>query len=161
MPLVRFTSEKKIRAKVLATFEKHRRKIRKLLPRSEIHHIGSTAISGALTKGDLDILVRVARAQFPKADSALAAHYRRNRTSWRNKSFSSFKDDEADPPLGIQLTVRGGATDIFTQFRDALVKNPLLVAAYNQLKLECEGHYMTHYRQKKTRFIEKVIENAA
>ena len=34
--------------------------LRPLLPTAEIEHIGATAIPGALTKGDLDVMVRVA-----------------------------------------------------------------------------------------------------
>jgi GrpB-like predicted nucleotidyltransferase (UPF0157 family) len=129
MKPVTFKLERNFRAKVSTAFKAHRRVIKRLLPQAEILHVGSTAITGVLTKGDLDILVRVTKTQFPKADSVLASHFCRNITTWRDESFSSFKDDKSDPPLGIQLTVRGGAQDVFTQFRDALKKTRRLSPA--------------------------------
>lgn len=154
---VAFTSTQKLRAKATAAFGRHRQRIARLLPHADIHHVGSTAIPGAITKGDLDLVVRVARNDFALADNVLARHYMRNTASHRSRSFSSFKDDEADPPLGIQLTVRGGAQDHFLKFRDALVADPTLIARYNTLKHRCAGLTMAAYRRRKSAFIKRVL----
>jgi len=47
--------------------------IRTKLPHAEIIHIGSTAVHGCLTKGDIDILVRVKPTDFPDALAELDA----------------------------------------------------------------------------------------
>ena len=116
-----------MRGKTQAAFRRHRRRLARLLPRADIQHIGGTAIPGAITKGDLDILVCVSRADFARADKLLATGYARNAAAHRSRSFSSFKDDEADPPLGIQLATHGSALYQFTVFRDALVADTALV----------------------------------
>ena len=41
-------------------------------PSAEIRHVGATAIPGCLTKGDLDVAVRVERADFAPADRQIA-----------------------------------------------------------------------------------------
>jgi GrpB-like predicted nucleotidyltransferase (UPF0157 family) len=138
-----------------AAYERHRAALIEMLPQAEIEHIGSTAIAGAVTKGDLDILVRVSASDFAAADELLAKHFARNEGSFRSDSFASFCDDTADPPLSIQLVVGGSELDDFTQFRDALRADPQLLADFNALKRECEGMDMETYRERKAAFIQR------
>ncbi|WP_334493720.1 GrpB family protein [Bradyrhizobium sp. AZCC 1614] len=50
-----------------------------MLPTSaEMHHVGATAIPGCLTKGDLDIVIRVDAADFSQVDAQLAERFSRN-----------------------------------------------------------------------------------
>jgi len=44
-----------------------------LVPFAAVEHVGSTAVPGSATKGDLDILVRVDRADFENAQFVLDA----------------------------------------------------------------------------------------
>ena len=157
MPHLKFKSAKGMQAKATAAFNTHRRQITSLLPLAEIQHIGSTAIPGALTKGDLDIVVRVAKPDFARAEKILAANYSRNTKSLRDRSFSSFKNDNADPPVGIQLTVCGGKQDHFIAFRDAMLADKTLLSRYNQIKRQCAGSTMAAYQRKKSAFIEQVL----
>jgi GrpB protein len=55
----------------LRSFERLRADLSKVLPAAEVEHIGSSAILGAISKGDLDVLVRVTRNQFPMAIKAI------------------------------------------------------------------------------------------
>ncbi len=49
------------------------------LPTSaDIRHIGATTVWGCLTKGDLDVVVRVSLGDFPEADAVLSALFARN-----------------------------------------------------------------------------------
>ncbi len=129
-----------------------------LLPASaDIHHIGATAVPGCLTKGDLDIVVRVPQAVFAAADAALAARFARNVGSKRTDSFSSFEDAATSPHLGIQLTVVGSADDMFHLFVAALSEDPELVAAYNALKRRFDGAPMHVYRAAKGAFVGDVL----
>ena len=82
---------------------------------------------GCDTKGDLDIAVRVAPGDFPAADLALSKLLVRNMGSDRTEHFAAFKDDDARPPLGVQLVVRGSLRDIFVCFRDLLRADPALL----------------------------------
>jgi GrpB-like predicted nucleotidyltransferase (UPF0157 family) len=145
-------------AHAAAAFERWRLDIAALLPESvDIQHVGATAVPGCLTKGDLDMCVRVDRADFVAADAALAARFARNDGSIRTDAFSAFAADEADPPLGVQLVVRGGELDVFVRFRDALRADPALVADYNGLKAGFDGRPMDAYRAAKAAFVEQVL----
>jgi len=123
-----------------------------------IHHIGSTAVPGSITKGDLDIQVRVSATHFAHADATLGTHYRRNLASTHTETFSSFKDDEADPPLGIQLTIANSPDDFFCTVRDYFIANADVNERYNNLKREFEGATMDDYRTAKSAFLESLIK---
>lgn len=108
---------------------------------------------GCLTKGDLDIVVRVQREDFQAAEAALAARYARNSGSVRTNEFAAFEDETCTPHLGIQLTVKGGGVDVFHQFAAALRADPALVKRYNELKLAHDGQPMDRYRAAKDAFV--------
>jgi len=128
------------------------------LPASaDIAHIGSTAIPGCLTKGDLDVCVRADREDVASIDALLAARYARNAGSFRSAEFSAFTDDNQQPPLGVQLVVRGSELDVFVRFRDCLLRDPALVDAFNALKVACAGQPMEAYRRAKADFIRCIL----
>ena len=129
-----------------------------LPPSAEIRHIGATAVPGCLTKGDLDIVVRVPLEDFPTADTALSKLFARNIGSTRTPHFSAFEDASSNPPLGIQLTAIGGEFDSFHHFVDALLASPQLVAAYNALKRDWNGAAMEDYRRAKDEFIAQALQ---
>lgn len=133
------------------------REIARLLPDADIQHVGATAIPGAQTKGDLDINVRVASPAFSAADGLLALRFERNAGSLHTATLSSFRDDRADPPLGVQLTARGSIDDCFIAFRDGLRADLKLLAAYNALKRASDGMAMAEYRAQKSAFVERVL----
>lgn len=129
-----------------------------ILPASvSVRHIGATAIPGCLTKGDLDIVVRVDAADFAQAEAALAARFQRNTGSIRTDAFAAFEDAARTPPLGIQLAVKGDPLDDFHDFADALNDDPVLVERYNALKRVFNGRPMTDYRAAKDAFIAEVL----
>ncbi|HRN84451.1 MAG TPA: GrpB family protein [Hyphomicrobium sp.] len=132
--------------------------LRALLPASsDIRHIGATAVSGCLTKGDLDVVVRVEGVTFAESDRVLSERFARNAGSKRTDSFSAFEDGEAVPHLGVQLTVKGGPDDYFHSLTDALNRDPALVDAYNALKRRFVGQPMESYRDAKSAFIRDVL----
>lgn len=132
--------------------------LRALLPPSaDIRHIGATAIPGCVTKGDLDIVVRVASVDFLTADGALAGRFSRNIGSKRTANFASFEDAATSPHLGIQLTVVDGEDDYFHLFAEALMRDPELVARYNALKRQFDGQPMDVYRAAKSAFVTRVL----
>lgn len=133
-------------------------RLRSLLPASaRVRHIGSTAIPGCLTKGDLDIVIRVEQQDFAQADEILASRFRRNTGSARTASFSAFEDSDVTPCLGIQLTLIDGPHDDFHVFAEALRRDAELVARYNDLKRTFDGRPMDDYRAAKDKFIAEVL----
>jgi GrpB-like predicted nucleotidyltransferase (UPF0157 family) len=75
----------------------------------------------------------------------------------RTEEFAAYEDDERSPHLGIQLTVMGGAIDVFHHFVEALRGNSDLVRHYNEIKLSCSGQPMADYRAAKDIFIGRVL----
>lgn len=133
-----------------------------MLPRaSGIEHVGATAVPGCETKGDLDVVVRVAPGDFAAADAALSGMFERNLGSDLTEGFAAFKDDGVRPPLGVQLVVRGAPQDVFVRFRDLLRADPGLVARYNALKRRYDGVDMDDYRAAKSAFIETLLSERA
>lgn len=129
-----------------------------MLPASTyIRHIGATAVLGCLTKGDLDIVVRVPAGDFEAVDALLAARFARNEGSLHTPSFSAFEDADCHPHLGIQLAAIDGPSDIFHVFVEALRASPTLVEGYNALKRRHDGGNMAVYRTAKDAFVERVL----
>ena len=130
------------------------------LPASaEIEHVGATAIPGCLTKGDLDICIRVAATEFEAADSILGRNFQRNLGSVRSGAFSAFMDDDRIPPLGVQLVAKGSDLDFFVEFRNRLRESDTLLTSYNDLKRRYEGRDMEEYRSAKADFISRAISH--
>jgi GrpB-like predicted nucleotidyltransferase (UPF0157 family) len=73
-------------------------------------------------------------------------------------TYASFLDPAAvDPPVGVQLAVRGSADDLlFAPFRQALI-DPALLRAYNDLKLSLDGADYELYTDVKGAFVDQVL----
>jgi GrpB-like predicted nucleotidyltransferase (UPF0157 family) len=151
--IVRFVECERIRDAAETAFAEHAALIAGLLPDAEILHIGSTAIPGSLTKGDLDLHVSVPAEAFAAAQALLAQHFAWNTGNERTSTFASFKNDELLIPLGVQLTVRGSADDEAFRRMQARLREPAVIAAYNQLKRAHDGQPMRVYRAAKFAFL--------
>jgi GrpB-like predicted nucleotidyltransferase (UPF0157 family) len=127
---------------------------------ADIRHIGATAVPGCLTKGDLDIVIRVPAGEFQRVDVLLASRFARNEGSIRTENFSAFEDSSTDPHLGIQLTVIDGPRDFFHRFVEALRQSPKLLGEYNALKCLHDGGEMAIYRAAKDAFVARVLAGA-
>jgi len=160
MKTIRIVRAAHIEGATEAVYEACRSDVLELLPRAEIEHVGSTAIPAALTKGDVDVLVRVSRGEFAAAIEVLkrryAVHQRHNWTT----TLASFRDPQAtEPEVGIQLVVAGSHDDrMFVVFRDALVRDPSLLAEYNALKRRLDGADYENYTAIKGEFVERVLD---
>ena len=139
-------------------FGRVKEELQTVLPATaEVLHVGATAVPGCLTKGDLDIAVRVEHRDFEAVEDMLATRFRRNPGSTRTDEFAAFEDEGCTPHLGIQLTIKGGEFDIFHLFAAALCANPALVNRYNALKLAHDGQSMASYRLAKDAFVADVL----
>ena len=136
----------------------HNNKLKELLPEADVQHVGSSAIPNSVTKGDVDIQVRVSAEQFSKAVELLSNLYERNDESIKTDTFRAFKDDTSNPPLGVQLTVIDSEFDFFWKFRDVLLANNNYRDAYDKLKKEYEDKSMDAYREAKDIFFQRLME---
>jgi GrpB-like predicted nucleotidyltransferase (UPF0157 family) len=129
-----------------------------LVPGAECHHVGATAIPGAVTKGDVDVLVRVSPAGFSSAVGALSRGFVVKQPDNWTTSFASFGDDTGgDLPLGIQLVVRDSENDFLLYLRDYLIANRAALDDYNCLKRSHALEGAEGYWQAKNAFLEKIV----
>jgi GrpB-like predicted nucleotidyltransferase (UPF0157 family) len=155
---VRIRPEAEGRAAAHAAYALHRRNVLAALPDAEVEHVGSTAVPGALTKGDMDLLVRVRPERFKAATSKLQGLYAIHQPDNWTESYSSFVDPTAaNPPVGIQLVISGSPSDVLAQFRDALTWDCALLASYNALKQSLDGEDYERYTNIKGAFIERAL----
>ena len=107
-------------------FQQQKKQILAEFPLADIQHIGSTAIPGSITKGDLDIQVRVSKKEFEKAKKYFEKLYDVNQPENWSDTFASFKNANSfEIPVGIQLTVIGSPYDnLFQSQLKLLIENP-------------------------------------
>lgn len=158
MERVSFFNQANVKENAEETFKSQKEIINRLIPNLDVQHVGSTAVPNSLTKGDLDIQVRVSEAQFPKAVEVLSAIYEVNEGSVKTNEFRAFKNDSIDPPLGIQLTVIDSEFDKFFKLRDILLENDHHRKQYDELKMKFEGKSMEAYREAKSDFFNMLMQ---
>lgn len=155
--IVRFSNDDRVFEMADRLYAAVEGKLRRLLREADVRHVGSTAVPGSMTKGDLDVVVRVQSSDFRAAEEVLAQEFDRNAGSERTNEFAAFMDASTVPNLGIQLVAVGGAADTFHVWVEQLLNDPALLQRYDELKLGFEGRNMEAYRSAKTAFIAKHI----
>jgi GrpB-like predicted nucleotidyltransferase (UPF0157 family) len=143
------------RAKADALFVRIEREVRLLLPTALVEHVGSTSLPDGLTKGDLDVQIRVQMEDYDHACRVLETAYQANPGGFTEQG-RSFNNDATDPPLGIHVTIIGGPSDIQHAQRDLLRSRPDLRAEYDELKRKFDGAPMEAYREAKDAFFTRL-----
>lgn len=151
---VHFVKTDDIRDKMEVLFVTEKRKLEMLFPSAQIEHVGGTCFKGTITKGDLDISIRIDVRKFKKIKEILKNLYQINQPDNWTETFASFKDDARN--LGIQVTVLGSPNDYFVAQRDYLKNHSEAIMQYNALKERFEGKSMNEYRKEKNAFFEKL-----
>lgn len=142
-------------------FEEQKLRINKSLPYADVQHIGATSIPNSLTKGDLDIVIRVPAENFRSAIKTLKAIYKVNQPDNWSKTFASFKDiRNLGINFGAQLVIENSQSDDFIKLRDILKNNSKLIQEYNAMKLKYEGKEMRTYQKAKAVFFQKIRDKA-
>ncbi|KAF0209348.1 MAG: hypothetical protein FD171_73 [Actinobacteria bacterium] len=128
------------------------------LPSSAIEHVGSTAVAGSLTKGDLDVLVRVGAADFLKAQLVLDELLIPSSRNERTLEYAEYDYSVDGASVSIQLVVVGSDIDNhFHYVKAALESDSDALNEYNDLKSRYVGRSMASYRQAKERFIDSLL----
>lgn|GEM_PF-242826 len=139
-------------------FEQLSSAIQQVLPAARIEHIGSSAIEGALSKGDLDIFVGVEPGEFHGAMAAIRSlRFRIKAGSFRNESLCPFESGDHPLPVGLQLVVNRSEFECFLVFRDRMNSDADLRSSYNHLKRQAHDLSTDEYRRVKSNFIERVL----
>lgn len=139
-----------------AVFELVRPNLEKAIPYACIEHVGSSAIKGAVSKGDLDIFVGVPSSRHERTVITLERlGYRIKKDTHRDDSLCML--ERFTPDFALQVVSLGSKYDFFTSFRDKMNSDPRLVEQYNELKLRHRESGSVEYRQAKSEFIEYVL----
>ena len=155
METVTFKKSDDFKEKAEKLFEGQKEKLTHNLLFADIQHVGGTSVSGLLTKGDLDLNVRVSAERFDETVECLKSMYKINQPENWTDTYASFKDDDSYAlPLGIQVTVIDSSEDYFVKHRQALLSDPDLIERFNEVKVKFEGKNMGDYRNAKSRFLE-------
>ncbi len=151
--------ESELRARVAAATERLTALLGHLLPGADVHHIGATAVPGSLTKGDIDLMVRVPAERFEEALAALEGTFEPNHPEVWTPSLASFNErPQAELPVGVQLVVAGGIADrAFAEWRQRLCDDPELLGRYNEFKSRHAGAAYEPYTRAKGELIEAVL----
>jgi GrpB-like predicted nucleotidyltransferase (UPF0157 family) len=133
-------------------------RIEVLVADAELHHIGSTAIPGSATKGDIDILFRVEQSCFESVKDVLGKHFViKQPVNW-TADFASFGDDTTyGIPVGIQLVSKDSISDFFLYLRDYLLTHPEAAEEYNRIKMAHAAAGADQYWKAKDAFLAKIL----
>jgi GrpB-like predicted nucleotidyltransferase (UPF0157 family) len=155
---VEIKSEEILRPRIRRALQRVTAELSSSLPDALIEHVGATAVPGSLTKGDLDVLVRVPESQFQPAAAQLKRRFAPKPEN-RPADLASFEAEPEDGVLiGVQLVVAGGRTDrLFVRWRDRLIQEPDLLQRYNEFKQEHRDLDYPEYTEAKAKFIEREL----
>lgn len=133
------------------------------VPGAVVEHVGATAVAGLLTKGDLDVQVRVPREGFAAAVLALSVlpGFRLAAGAYLPPDGQSFEvsSDGDGVPVGLHVTVNGSAADEQWVYREILRRDDDVRAAYQSLKRAFHGRPMADYRTEKEAFFDRLRES--
>jgi GrpB-like predicted nucleotidyltransferase (UPF0157 family) len=154
--LIALVREEEIRERVAAIFARRRAELEGMLPGARIEHVGSTAVPGSLTKGDLDICAIVEDAEFERASRLLAERFRVHQPENWSETLASFTaPSEGGIDVGVQLVPAGSPDErYFVGWRDRLRADPELRAGYDDLKRRHRADGMDAYRAAKEQLIQ-------
>ena len=124
-----------------------------LLPAHELTLTGGSSVPGALTKGDVDLHLTVAPADFAATVTALRALYRVVHPEIWQDTLATFAVD-AQLPTGIAVTPAGSEHDHrFRRAWELLRADPALLAEYNAMKAGSAAGY----EERKSAFFTRLV----
>jgi hypothetical protein len=130
-----------------------RAELTSVLPPHELVLTGGSSMPGVLTKGDVDLHLRVAPADFAAAVAALRTRYAVVHPEIWQPTLATFAVP-AELPTGIAVTPIGGEHDVrFRVSWERLARDPAAVAAYNAMKLDGDGDY----EARKSAFFDRLV----
>ncbi len=139
-------------------FEEYKAVIQIAVPSANIQHVGGSAIPGAITKGDLDIQVRVQLNEMENAIKGLGEKFSPKHAELWNKNFAVFVLKKPDLQIDIMLNVVDSAYDTFFRVRDLLIKDSQLLEEYNQLKIKYRQEPYAVFSKQKRAFFDRLFE---
>ncbi len=149
-----------IREEALAVLEAERERLARLVPTGELSLTGASSVPGALTRGDVDLHLRVRAQDFRAAVAVLADVYAVVHPEIWTSTLATFAVD-APIPAGVAVTPIGSEHDLrFTRAWSLLASRPELLRAYNEMKLAHAGRPVADYEAAKSAFFSRLVGDA-
>jgi GrpB-like predicted nucleotidyltransferase (UPF0157 family) len=133
-----------------------RRELSTLAPGVGVEHIGATAMPDGVTKGDVDVNLRIAPERFDSLVAALSARFDVAQPQNWTGTYASFSDTRRGLPLGIQVTVVGSDDDFLVELRDRMREDPDLRRRYDAVKRANAPAGREAYWQAKDDFLRRL-----
>ncbi|QIZ75636.1 GrpB family protein [Ferrimonas lipolytica] len=140
-------------------FNAYQAKLRPLFPSATIEHVGSSAIDGAISKGNVDIFLGVPKHQLETAIELVAANDFTIKTDTLRSDELCMLQSNQDQQVAVLLVANDSKFEFFLHFRDQLNRSPDLVAQYNQVKRNSTSPSERYYYTQKSLFIVNVLDS--
>jgi GrpB-like predicted nucleotidyltransferase (UPF0157 family) len=110
-----------------------------------------------VTKGDVDVNIRVSQDEFPRTVETLCRHFPVvQRHNW-TESYASFADSSRTLPVGLQVTVLGSPDDFLVPLRDLMRRDAELRHEYDRVKRDAAHLGPDGYWAAKNAFLTEVL----
>jgi GrpB-like predicted nucleotidyltransferase (UPF0157 family)/GNAT superfamily N-acetyltransferase len=153
---VRLWPVEELATDVEAVLQEVRRELRLLAPGVEVEHIGATAMADGLTKGDVDVNLRVDADRFDPVVVALSTRFDIAQPLNWTGTYASFSGTRRGVPVGLQVTVEGSDDDVLVVLRDRLRDDGDLRRRYDAIKRENAAAGRDAYWRAKDDFLRRI-----
>lgn len=148
-------------SELVKRFDANKPRLLALCPDARVEHIGSSAVRGALSKGDLDICLAVSPSQLEATVAILKDNgYSEQTDTLRTTELCMLVNSNPNNEHALQVVAAGSSFECFIWFRDLLINHPELVQRYNEIKIKSSYLPEEKYRAAKSLFIEEVISSS-
>jgi GrpB-like predicted nucleotidyltransferase (UPF0157 family) len=135
--------------------------LRQLLPDCQAEHIGATSMPDGVTKGDVDLSVRVSADLFDETVELLRGRFDIAQPDYWTATYASFSDTSRALPVGLQVSVIGSCDDFLVALRDLMRADSELRHAYDQVKRDAAPLGPDGYWRAKNDFLEPIVAQIA
>ena len=157
---VEFVPSELVLPRARAALRRERRRLAGLAPGSELVLTGASSLPGALTRGDIDLHLRVPPAAWMATVAALSGAYRVVNPEIWSSTLATFAAPD-DDLVGIAATPVGSQHDVrFSAAWERLASDGAALAAYNHLKRSHAGGDLEVYLAAKGAFFERLATGA-
>ena len=157
---LRFRPAADIREQALEVLEAERERLARLVPTGQLSLTDASAAPAALTRGDVELHLRVPAQGFDAAVEALGDVYAVVHPEIWSSTLATFAVD-APISAGVAVTPIGSEHDLrFTRAWSLLSSRPELLQAYNAMKLAHAGRPVADYEAAKSDFFSRLVDGA-
>lgn len=140
-----------------AILQNERVRLARLLGEHELVLVGGSCAHDTLTKGDVDLHLRVPAGDFDQTVTVLRDVYQVVHPEIWQESLATFAV-RAALPTGVAVTRVGSEHDLrFSRSWQLLAADRDLLSAYNAMKLECQGDDR-EYERRKSAFFDMLLD---